>query len=45
VTETPLADSNLAAAELAALQDSCSFEISLGSGYGVCSCTLEDNDF
>ena len=45
VTETPLADSNLSAAELAALQDSCSFEISLGSGFGVCSCTLEDNDF
>ncbi len=45
VTETKLADSNLSAAELSALQDSCSFDITLGSGYGVCSCVPEDNDF
>jgi hypothetical protein len=45
VTETRLADSNLSAAELAALESSCSFAITLGSGYGVCSCTLEDHDF
>jgi hypothetical protein len=45
VTESRLADSNLSAAELASLESSCSFAISLGSGYGVCSCTREDNDF
>lgn len=45
VTETRLADSNLSAAELASLESSCSFAITLGSGYGVCSCTLEDQDF
>ncbi|MFZ0798358.1 MAG: hypothetical protein WCA13_00435 [Terriglobales bacterium] len=44
-TETPLADSNLASAEDAALEMSCSFAITLGSGYGVCSCTPEDHDF
>ena len=45
VTETTLADSNLVSAEQAALQTSCSYAITLGSGYGVCSCTPEDHDF
>jgi len=45
VTETRLADSNLSPAELAALESSCSFAITLGSGSGVCSCTVEDTDF
>lgn len=45
VTEAHLADSNLSGAELRALESSCSFAITLGSGYGVCSCTLEDHDF
>jgi len=44
-TETPLADANLVAAEQEALQDSCSFTITLGSGHGICSCTSEDHDF
>jgi trimeric autotransporter adhesin len=44
-TESGLADSNLSAAEQGALENSCSFDITLGSGAGVCSCTLEDNDF
>jgi hypothetical protein len=45
LTETPLADSNLVSAEQAALQNSCSFAITLGSGAGTCSCTTEDYDF
>jgi hypothetical protein len=45
VTETPLADSNLVVAEQIALQESCSFAITLGSGAGTCSCTPEDADF
>jgi len=45
VVEAPLADSNLSAAELSALQSSCSFAITLGSGHGICSCTAEDSDF
>ena len=45
VTETPLADANLVSAEQTALQESCSFAITLGSGGGTCSCTLEDQDF
>jgi hypothetical protein len=45
VTETPLADSNLVSAEQTALQESCSFAITLGSGRGTCSCTPEDEDF
>jgi hypothetical protein len=45
VTETELHDANLAASELAGLQQFCSFEIILGSGRGVCSCDLEDNAF
>jgi len=45
VTETRLADSNLVTAEQNALQNSCSFAITLGSGAGTCGCTPEDNDF
>jgi hypothetical protein len=45
VTEAKWADSNLGAAEQSALQDTCAFIITLGSGYGICSCTLEDYDF
>jgi len=45
VTETKLADANLVSAEEAALETSCSYAITLGSGYGVCSCTPEDHDF
>jgi hypothetical protein len=45
VTETPLADANLVVAEQNALQNSCSFAITLGSGAGTCACTPEDNDF
>ena len=45
ITEVPLADSNLVTAEQQALQQSCSFAITLGSGFGVCSCTPEDHDF
>jgi len=44
-TETPLADGNLVGAEKAALESSCSFTITLGSGHGICSCTSEDHDF
>jgi hypothetical protein len=44
-TETELHDANLAAAELAGLQQFCSFEIILGSGRGTCTCGLEDNAF
>ena len=45
VTETPLSESNLTAVELQDLQQTCGFVITLGSGYGVCSCTPEDHDF
>jgi hypothetical protein len=45
VLEHPLADSNLVSAEQTALQESCGFAITLGSGTGTCSCTPEDNDF
>jgi len=44
-TEVPLADANLVSAEQVALQESCSFTITLGSGHGICSCTPEDSDF
>jgi hypothetical protein len=45
VTETELHDANLAAAELASLQQFCSFEITLGSGRGTCYCGAEDYAF
>jgi hypothetical protein len=45
VTEAPLAASNLSPVEQQDLQQTCGFVITLGSGYGVCSCTPEDHDF
>jgi len=45
ITETPLADANLVSAEQSALQQSCSFTITLGSGAGIINCTPEDEDF
>jgi hypothetical protein len=45
VTETPLADANLGKIELSNLAQSCSYGITLGSGYGKCGCTPEDFDF
>jgi len=44
-TEAPLEDANLSFAELEALQQSCAFTFTLGSGRGQCSCTQEDHDF
>ena len=41
ITETELHDANLASAELAGLQQFCSFEIILGSGRGTCTCNPE----
>jgi len=40
-----LSDSNLSVAEMLSLEESCSLAITLGSGYGVCTCTPEDHDF
>ena len=45
VTETELHNANLSAAELAGLQQFCSFEIILGSGRGTCTCGQEDRAF
>ncbi len=45
VTETRLADANLGKVELGNLAESCSFGLTLGSGYGRCPCTPEDYDF
>jgi hypothetical protein len=45
VTETALADSNLSNTELSNLGTLCSYGLTIGSGYGLCPCTLEDYDF
>ena len=45
VTETKMADSNLGGDELERLGALCSFDVTLGSGSGVCSCNLEDYEF
>jgi hypothetical protein len=45
VTETQAADANLGKIELSNLATSCSYGLTLGSGYGLCGCTLEDHDF
>ncbi len=45
VTETALADSNLSGTELSNLGYLCSYGLTIGSGYGNCSCTPEDYDF
>jgi hypothetical protein len=46
-TESPLADSNLGPDELYGwtMPYICQILIELGSGYGACSCTPEDQDF
>jgi len=45
VTETALADSNLSLTEFENLPTLCSYGLTIGSGYGLCPCTLEDYDF
>jgi len=45
ITETKVADSNLAAGEQTMLQNLCYYAQILGSGTGVCACTPEDHDF
>jgi hypothetical protein len=45
VTETALADSNLSLTEYENLGTLCSYGLTIGSGYGLCPCTLEDYDF
>ena len=45
ITETKMADSNLAAGEQTLLQNLCYYAQILGSGTGVISCTPEDRDF
>ena len=45
VTETALADSNLSETEAYNLGATCSYGLTLGSGYGLCGCTVEDYDF
>jgi len=45
VTEAALADSNLSPTELANLGATCSYGLTIGSGYGYCACTPEDYDF
>jgi len=44
-TETALSDSNLTALEEANLATLCSYGLTIGSGYGICPCTVEDYDF
>ncbi len=45
VTEDALADSNLSGTEIGNLVTVCSYGLTIGSGYGLCPCTLEDYDF
>ena len=45
VTEDELADSNLSATELSNLGTLCSYALTLGSGWALCPCTVEDYDF
>jgi hypothetical protein len=45
ILEHPLADSNLTSSQQSELQNVCGYLITLGSGYGICSCTPEDQDF
>ena len=42
ITESQLTDSNYTTLEASDLETECQFLIRLGSGHGVCSCTLED---
>ena len=45
VTENALADSNLSLLELGNLGTLCSYGLTIGSGFGSCTCTPEDYDF
>ena len=45
VTEDAVADSNLSQTEYLNLGALCSYGLTIGSGYGLCPCTLEDYDF
>jgi hypothetical protein len=45
VTEDALADSNLTKLENSNLGTLCSYGLTIGSGYGLCPCTVEDYDF
>jgi hypothetical protein len=45
VTEAMAADSNLGTTEKSNLEILCGWVNYLGSGWGVCSCTPEDQDF
>jgi hypothetical protein len=45
VTETQFADANLSKTELLNLGQTCSFGLTIGSGFGLCPCTPEDFDF
>jgi hypothetical protein len=45
LTEDALADANYSPYEAGALGPICSILLQLGSGYGSCTCTLEDQDF
>ena len=45
VTEDVLANSNLTDLEYDNLGTLCSYGLTIGSGYGLCPCTLEDYDF
>jgi hypothetical protein len=45
VTEDEFADSNLSLDELLRLGALCSFDVTLGSGSGVCSCNNEDYEY
>jgi hypothetical protein len=44
-TEAPFADSNLSEGEYSQLFTLCEYALTLGSGQGQISCTLEDHDF
>jgi hypothetical protein len=45
ITEAPLSDANLSSSEKSLLENLCTYAQELGSGFGVCRCTAEDNDF
>jgi hypothetical protein len=45
ISQSPLTQSTLSAAELSVLNSTCGYAIILGSGRGTCSCTPEDQDF
>jgi hypothetical protein len=45
ISQSPLTQSTLTAAELSVLDSTCGYAIILGSGRGTCSCTPEDQDF